>query len=87
MKFVRKLLIGMIWLYQAALSGFLGNRCRFHPTCSHYAMQAIEQHGPLEGTRLAVCRLAKCHPFHPGGIDEVPTGNQPSPDHVALESR
>lgn len=69
---LRKTITGVIWFYQAALSGFMGNRCRFYPSCSNYAIQAIEEHGALEGSRLAVCRLAKCHPFHPGGIDEVP---------------
>jgi putative membrane protein insertion efficiency factor len=46
--------------------------CRFYPTCSEYASQSIDRHGILRGTALALCRLAKCHPFHPGGFDPVP---------------
>ncbi len=48
--------------------------CRFTPSCSHYAIGAIEQHGSVVGTGLALRRLAKCHPFHPGGNDPVPAG-------------
>lgn len=50
----------------------LGNNCRFYPTCSEYAAQAIQKHGILRGGGLALKRIAKCHPAHPGGIDEVP---------------
>lgn len=58
--------------YQITLSPYFGQGCRFHPTCSHYAMQALEAHGPLAGLWLTVRRLLRCHPWHPGGIDEVP---------------
>jgi hypothetical protein len=47
-------------------------RCRFHPTCSEYALEAIDRHGALAGTVLAVRRIGRCHPFHPGGVDHVP---------------
>lgn len=47
-------------------------RCRFHPSCSHYALESIERHGAMRGTWLSAKRLAKCHPFHPGGFDPVP---------------
>ncbi|MGH8897544.1 MAG: membrane protein insertion efficiency factor YidD [Egibacteraceae bacterium] len=47
-------------------------RCRFYPSCSAYAIQALEWHGPVRGAWLAVRRLARCHPFHPGGVDKVP---------------
>lgn len=47
-------------------------RCRFHPSCSHYALEAVERHGAVRGTWLATKRLAKCHPLHPGGFDPVP---------------
>jgi putative membrane protein insertion efficiency factor len=58
--------------YQALLSPLLPPACRFWPTCSSYAIQAIETHGALAGAWLAVKRLARCHPFQPGGIDLVP---------------
>lgn len=50
----------------------LPNSCRFHPTCSVYAMEALEKHGVLNGTWLAIKRVLKCHPFHKGGFDPVP---------------
>lgn len=62
----------LIRLYQLTLSPVIGRQCRFYPSCSHYAQEAIAQHGPLKGSMLAGRRLAKCHPFHPGGIDMVP---------------
>jgi len=58
--------------YQLTLSPLIGNQCRFHPTCSHYALEAIERHGLLKGSMLAIRRLLRCHPFHPGGFDPVP---------------
>jgi putative membrane protein insertion efficiency factor len=61
-----------IRLYRALLSPLLPKLCRFHPSCSAYAMQALEQHGPVRGLWLAVRRLSRCHPFHPGGLDPVP---------------
>ena len=66
------LLRGIIRLYQLLISPLLGQRCRFLPSCSEYASQALQVHGPLRGTALSVRRLCKCHPWHPGGIDEVP---------------
>lgn len=50
-------------------------RCRFHPTCSQYAVTAIESHGALRGSWLALRRISRCHPFHPGGVDHVPTAS------------
>ncbi|MCV2491258.1 membrane protein insertion efficiency factor YidD [Geodermatophilus sp. YIM 151500] len=58
--------------YQRAVSPALPPRCRFHPTCSAYAVEAIERHGAARGSWLAVRRLAKCAPWHPGGVDLVP---------------
>ena len=58
--------------YRLLARPFLGARCRFHPSCSAYAEQAVREHGALRGSWLAVRRLARCHPFHPGGIDVVP---------------
>jgi putative membrane protein insertion efficiency factor len=65
-------LLGLIGAYQRWISPFLGNRCRFHPSCSVYAATAIELHGAIRGSWLALRRLLKCQPFHPGGFDYVP---------------
>ena len=58
--------------YQYVISPYLGDCCRFEPSCSHYTMHAIEKHGPLKGLWLGMNRLLKCHPFHSGGLDPVP---------------
>ncbi len=63
---------GLVRGYQLLVSPYLGHRCRFWPTCSHYAIEAIERHGSAKGSFLAARRLLKCHPFHEGGIDPVP---------------
>ncbi|MGB0219874.1 MAG: membrane protein insertion efficiency factor YidD [Sinimarinibacterium flocculans] len=67
-----RLLLGLIRGYQLLLSPLLGPRCRFYPSCSHYAAEAICRHGSLRGGWLALRRLARCHPLHPGGYDPVP---------------
>jgi len=64
--------IGLIKAYQYTLSPLLGPACRFYPSCSEYAYQAIVRHGPVKGLLLAVKRILRCHPFHPGGVDPVP---------------
>jgi putative membrane protein insertion efficiency factor len=69
---VASLLISLIRGYQRALSPLLGPRCRFYPSCSHYAVEAIQHFGPLRGSWLALRRLARCHPLHPGGYDPLP---------------
>ncbi len=69
---MRMLLRFLIKFYQYVISPVLGPRCRFYPTCSAYALEAIEIHGPLKGTALTIKRLLKCHPGHPGGVDLVP---------------
>jgi putative membrane protein insertion efficiency factor len=69
----RRLLQAGIRLYQWTLSPYLGRQCRFYPTCSHYAHEAIEEFGAVRGSLLAARRLGRCHPFHPGGVDLVPT--------------
>ena len=76
---VKSLLLGAIWLYQKVLSPWIGNQCRFYPTCSEYARQAVVAHGSLRGSALAAKRLCKCHPWHPGGFDYVP-GTEPDPE-------
>ena len=67
-----KLLVGLIAGYKRLLSPVLPPACRFVPTCSEYAAAAIEKHGPLRGVFLAVRRIVRCAPWHPGGFDPVP---------------
>jgi putative membrane protein insertion efficiency factor len=69
---VRLALVGLIRVYQLTLSGWLGQQCRFYPSCSHYAAEAIQRHGAVRGVGLAAWRLARCGPFTPGGVDHVP---------------
>jgi hypothetical protein len=71
----RWLALPLIWLvrvYQYAISPMLGRSCRFHPSCSEYAVEALQRHGALRGLWLAVRRVGRCHPWHPGGYDPVP---------------
>ncbi len=68
----RRLLAGLIRGYQLVISPALPPSCRFHPSCSQYALEAVSRHGALRGTWLAARRLVRCHPFHPGGYDPVP---------------
>lgn len=69
---MKKILLLLIKFYQKAISPLTPPTCRFHPTCSQYGFEAIETHGALKGTWLAVRRISKCHPFHEGGFDPVP---------------
>jgi putative membrane protein insertion efficiency factor len=69
---MRRILIFLISCYKAMLSPFMGNNCRFYPSCSSYAIEAIENHGAIKGSYLALRRLSKCHPWHEGGVDPVP---------------
>lgn len=69
---MRKILILFIQLYRYTLSPLLGRRCRFEPSCSLYAIEAVHEHGTLKGSWLAMKRLGRCHPLHPGGYDPVP---------------
>jgi uncharacterized protein len=69
---MRRLLILPIRLYQLLLSPLLGPRCRFYPSCSSYAVEAITIHGAMKGSYLATRRLLRCHPWNPGGLDPVP---------------
>ncbi|MEA2060166.1 MAG: membrane protein insertion efficiency factor YidD [Thermodesulfobacteriota bacterium] len=71
----KRLLIFVIRMYQCCISPFTMASCRFYPSCSHYALEAVSVHGSLKGAFLAIKRLLKCHPFHPGGFDPVPEKN------------
>lgn len=68
----QRLLVALIRFYQLALSPFIGNQCRFTPTCSQYAREAVERYGALKGSWMAIRRVSRCHPLHPGGHDPVP---------------
>jgi putative membrane protein insertion efficiency factor len=69
---MRLVLKFFIRAYQLVLSPLLGPRCRFYPSCSHYAIEAIEAYGAVRGTWLTVKRISRCHPWHEGGFDPVP---------------
>ncbi|MFO1371614.1 MAG: membrane protein insertion efficiency factor YidD [Candidatus Competibacteraceae bacterium] len=69
---MRMLLSALIRAYQLFISPLLGNHCRFYPSCSQYAREAIARYGVLRGGWLAIQRLLRCHPWHPGGVDPVP---------------
>jgi putative membrane protein insertion efficiency factor len=69
---IKRLLIGLVKGYRLLLSPWLGSSCRFEPTCSVYAIQALQMHGATAGSYLTLKRLARCHPWCPGGPDPVP---------------
>jgi len=66
------ILIGIVYLYQYTLSPIFGNACRYMPSCSHYAQDALRMHGAWRGSALAAKRVLRCHPWHEGGYDPVP---------------
>lgn len=70
--FMKTILTSLITFYQKYISPLTPPSCRFYPTCSHYGLEAIEKHGALKGSWMAVRRISKCHPFHEGGFDPVP---------------
>ncbi len=69
---LNKIFIAIIRFYQMCISPMLGTHCRFSPSCSQYALEAIQTHGSLKGLYLTIKRISKCHPFHTGGHDPVP---------------
>lgn len=72
------LAVGLLRGYQNIVSPWLGPRCRFHPSCSHYACEALERHGMFRGSWLTLRRLGRCHPFGGGGFDPVPAADSPA---------
>ena len=83
----RALLSGLILGYQRLISPLLGPRCRFYPSCSTYALEAIRVHGAAKGTVLATARVCRCHPWNAGGVDPVPARGTWKPEpYVALEN-
>ena len=77
---INKTLIKLVKIYQKFISPMLGQNCRFHPTCSQYAIEALDVHGTAKGTYLAVKRILKCNPWGGSGIDYVPGGNKHGSD-------
>ena len=73
---MKSLLLFLLRAYKLCVSPFLGQNCRFYPSCSDYAQQAVACHGAWRGSLLAGRRLCKCHPWHPGGLDPVPAARQ-----------
>jgi putative membrane protein insertion efficiency factor len=85
-----RVLAAAITGYRRFISPLLMPRCRFLPSCSAYALEAVQLHGALRGCWLAARRLSRCHPFHAGGLDPVPSGREPVPppgDGPALPTR
>jgi len=80
---IARVLMGPIKVWQR-VSRWLPPRCRFHPSCSQYALEALELHGAGRGSALAVRRVARCHPWHPGGVDHVPEPNTRSHPPVVV---
>ncbi|HKL87025.1 MAG TPA: membrane protein insertion efficiency factor YidD [Treponemataceae bacterium] len=71
-KLLQKLLCKIIWLYQKTISPLFPPSCRYYPTCSAYAYEAVTRYGPYKGSFIAIKRILRCHPFHEGGYDPVP---------------
>jgi len=69
---MRKMAVGLIVFYQGAISPMLGPACRYEPSCSQYAREAIERYGIFRGAWMGIKRISRCHPFHKGGYDPVP---------------
>lgn len=81
------LLIGLVRGYQLVVSPYLGPTCRYYPSCSAYAVEALRVHGAIRGSWLAVRRLLRCHPWSPGGVDHVPPRHDHSPARTEAPAR
>lgn len=77
---MRRVMQAPIHVYRKVISPLKPPTCRFYPTCSAYALEAIEKHGAAKGGWLAIKRIARCHPFHPGGFDPVPPASNEAAD-------
>jgi putative membrane protein insertion efficiency factor len=75
---MKALLTALVRFYQVAISPMLGPRCRFYPTCSNYAIEALREHGAAKGSWLTARRICRCHPWNAGGVDPVPPKNSPN---------
>lgn len=84
---MKTLLVLIVRAYQMLLSPLLPAACRYQPTCSHYAIEALEKHGAMRGGWLAFKRIARCHPFRPGGYDPVPDVVAPRPSSPGPTTR
>lgn len=82
----KKIMQAPIRFYRKWISPLKPPTCRFYPTCSQYALDAIEQHGAFYGSWLAIRRILRCHPFHPGGIDHVPPGKKTKSEASAYDT-
>jgi len=69
---MKNVIMTLLRFYKRRISPWLGENCRFYPSCSVYMLEAVEKYGAMKGVWLGIKRLAKCHPFHPGGYDPVP---------------
>jgi uncharacterized protein len=78
---MRAVAVLLIRVYQWSVSPLLGARCRFYPSCSQYALEAVQRFGAVRGAALALRRLLRCHPFHPGGFDPVPLAHRACAGH------
>ena len=83
----KRLLIKMVRGYQLLISPFLGNNCRYMPTCSAYTLEAMEKWGPWRGLWMGIKRVGRCHPFHEGGYDPVPEPPGHSPPDPVPEAK
>ncbi len=85
LRFLRRvpslLLMALVRIYQLVISPLFAGSCRFYPSCSAYGLEALRVHGAVKGTWLTVRRLLRCHPWNPGGVDEVPPRHTHSHDH------